>query len=98
MEQYPMLCEIGMSFTIVIKPISFGGIIGNVNHQIFLGSDGSVYMKEVLVKPGRDETLHSSTSQTFHEFIEKFPEDAELIVKFMRENQIPMPRWVVFNV
>ena len=92
MESKPKICQVVTEFTILHKQVELNkGILGNVNHQIDVFHDGSVYLKEVLVTISKDETLHESLSRTFGEFSEKFPEDAEVIRDFINKRMLTIP-------
>lgn len=91
MSLNPRLCQVSTEFLILIKEIRMGGAVGNVNHQISIGHDGSVYMKEVLVSLSKDEVLHNSLSHTFDEFAGKFPEDARIIREFVNKGVLTIP-------
>lgn len=85
---------VGMKFTILTHPFRMmDGCGGNVHHSIEVFSDGSVFLKEVLVTPGQDHTLNTSNSKTFKEFSEKFPEDARDIREWLNEHNVILP-WV----
>ena len=85
------LCAVGTEFLIFVKEVRFENTVGNVHHKIYLGNDGSVFTKEVLVTPSKDEILHTSTSGTFQEFSEKFPEHAKIIRDFVNRKMLTIP-------
>jgi hypothetical protein len=94
-DKSPMVCEAGLEFTILMKEIQYSdGWVGNVHHVVNIFHDGSVFMKEMLVKPlGKKELLNSATAHNFEEFSGKFPLDAEVILKFLAERNVNIP-WI----
>lgn len=84
---------VGMRFGIIVHPFQIEGSGGYVEHQIQVFSDGSVFLKEVLVTPSQEHKLNINISKTFKEFSEKFPEDACDIREWLNERNVVLP-WV----
>ena len=50
-----------------------------VMHDVYVQGDGSVYLKEYIRKPVKDEKLHDAICKNWSDFVQKFPIEASLI-------------------
>ena len=93
MSDKPSISWVGLEFIIMVKEIRYNdGWVGNVHHIVNVFDDGSVFAKEVLVKPrGAKETMSFASAKSFNEFTNRFPEDAKVIVDYVKECGIIIP-------
>lgn len=93
-EKLPMVCQVGLEVTILVKDdLTCRKQPAKINHVVFIGHDGSAFLKQIFSTASEDIELHTACAKSFEDFREKFPKDAEIIREWLSEHGISFFGW-----